>query len=77
LPLPLPGWSQSVSVEKVDPYDFSTTRAWNYQQAPSGNFVGRAVDRFPLRVTVSVLYQGPLDPQPDVVTTMSWIVPVQ
>jgi hypothetical protein len=62
-------------VEKVDPYDFSVVRAWNYSQAPSGTFAGRPMDRFPLRVTVSVLYQGPLDPQPDVVTTMSWIVP--
>lgn len=67
-PMALQGWSQSVTVEKVHPYDYSQTLAW----AETDTF--RAVDRFPLRVTVSVSYQGPLDPQPDVVTRMSWIV---
>jgi hypothetical protein len=33
------------------------------------------VDQFPVRVTVSVSYQGPLDSRPTVITTMSWIVP--
>ncbi len=74
-PLPLQGWTQSVSVEKVDPYDFSVSRAWVFSEPANGSFPGRAVDRYPLRVTVSVSYQGPLDPQAEVVTTMSWIVP--
>jgi hypothetical protein len=73
-PLALQGWSQAVRVEKVDPYDFSTVRPWAYTEAASGSFPGRAVDRYPLRVTVTVYYQGPLDAQAEVVTTMSWIV---
>ncbi len=76
-PMALQGWSQAVRVEKVDPYNFSTVRPWAYTEAPSGSFPGRAVDQYPLRVTVTVSYQGPLDPQPETVTTMSWIVAVK
>jgi hypothetical protein len=74
-PMALQGWSQSVTVEKVDPYDYSLTRAWTYTQPANGSFPGRSVDQFPVRVTVSVSYQGPLDSRPTVITTMSWIVP--
>jgi hypothetical protein len=74
-PLPLQGWSQEVLVEKVDPFDFSAVRDWGDEDPPSGDFPGRTVDQFPLRVTVTVLYQGPLDLEPQVVTTMSWIAP--
>ncbi len=74
-PLPMQGWSQEVAVEKVDPYDFAQTRDWTFTEAASGNFVGRAVGQFPLRVTVSVYYQGPFDPQRELITTMSWITP--
>jgi hypothetical protein len=75
LPMPLQGWTQSVAVEKVDPYDFSVVRAWAFFEQANGSFTGRTVDQYPLRVTVEVSYQGPLDAQPEVVSTMSWIVP--
>ncbi len=74
-PMALQGWSQAVTVEKVDPYDFSQTRDWTYTQAGVGSFPGLAVDQFPVRVTVAVSYQGPLEAQPQVVAKMSWIVP--
>ena len=74
-PLPLQGWTQSVTVEKVNPYDYSIVRPWAYTEAASGAFPGRRVDQYPVRVTVSVSFQGPLDPQPEVVTTMTWIIP--
>jgi hypothetical protein len=74
-PLPLQGWTQSVTVEKVNPYDYSIVRPWAYTEAASGAFPGRQVDQYPVRVTVSVSFQGPLDPQPEVVTTMTWIIP--
>jgi hypothetical protein len=77
LPIPLLGWSQRVTVEKVDPYDFSIVRPWIYSEPPNGNFPGRALDMYPLRVTVTVTYQGPLTASPDAVTTMSWIVPAR
>jgi type II secretory pathway pseudopilin PulG len=74
-PLAMQGWSQVVRVQKVDPYNFSSVRANNATDAPSGNFPGRAVDQFPLRVTVSVFYQDPLSVVPDKVTEVNWIVP--
>lgn len=73
--VPLPGWTQKVKVEKVDPFDWTLVRPNGYEQAASGSFAGRKVDKFPLRVTVTVLYQGPLDPQPAEVTRLIWVVP--
>lgn len=74
-PVSLIGWSQYVLVEKVSPTDFSNVRPWNETQNPSGSFPGRTVDQYPLRVTVTVFYQGPYDPAPQPVTSMSWVVP--
>lgn len=74
-PVPLQGWSQYVTVEKVDPYNVTQVRPWNYVEPPSGQFPGRGVGDFPLRVTVTIYYQGPYDPAPEIITTMSWIAP--
>lgn len=74
-PKALEGWSQSVTVEKVDPLNFATVRAKGYYVAPSGNDPGVAVDQFPLRVTVVVTYQGTYDTQPIEVTRLIWITP--
>lgn len=68
-PMPLQGWLQSVTVEKVDPYDYSRPLGWTATTPLLG------VDQFPVRVKVEVKYQGPLDAHPTVITTMSWIVP--
>lgn len=77
LPMPLQGWTQSVTVEKVDPYDYSTVRSWAYLEPANGAFAGRAVDKFPLRVTVSVSYQSAFQTTAEVVTVMSWIIPAE
>jgi prepilin-type N-terminal cleavage/methylation domain-containing protein len=69
------GWSQSVTVEKVDPFNYATIRADEFLEAPTGSFPGRAVDRYPLRVTVNVLYQGAYDSEARVIATVSWIAP--
>lgn len=74
-PMSLQGWTQSVQVNKVDAYNLANQRDWTAVDAPNGNFPGRAVDRFPLRVTVSVSYQDPLSTTPEVVTQVTWIVP--
>ena len=74
-PMSLQGWSQEVLVTKVNPYDYATTRGWGDADPPSGNFAGRTVDKFPLRVTVNVYYQAPLSTVADKVTEVSWIVP--
>ncbi|MBC7771162.1 MAG: hypothetical protein H7210_01575 [Pyrinomonadaceae bacterium] len=74
--LPLQGWTQTVSVEKVDPYDTSVVRSDAYVSAAiPPNFPGLSVDKFPLRVTVVVRYQGPLEARPTDVATVVWIVP--
>jgi hypothetical protein len=75
-PLPLQGWSQSVLVQKMDPFNYATVMPWTATAAASGSFPGRAVDQYPLRVTVTVFYQGEFDAQPQSVTSMSWIIPV-
>lgn len=69
----LRGWTQIVQVTKVNPYDYSDpeTRA---TQVSAGGKVLRGVDRYPLRVTVTVLYQGTWDNQAPPVTSISWIV---
>ena len=71
----LRGWSQTVFVDKVDPFNFTTVRAHEYQEAPSGSFPGRTADQYPLRVTVVVEYQGPNDLTPREMTRMVWVVP--
>jgi len=75
-PLPLLGWSQTITVQKLDPYDSGLVRPHSYSlpaQAPS--FPGLAVDKFPLRVTVTVSYQGRLEDTATDIATIVWIVP--
>lgn len=75
-PMPLQGWSQSVRVEKLDPFNTSTVRPHSYVLPPVlPNFAGLAVDKFPLRVTVTVRYQGPDDSTAQDVATIVWIAP--
>jgi hypothetical protein len=76
-PLPLQGWSQSVLVEKIDPFNFATVLAWEHTVPSDGTFPGRTVDQYPLRVTVTVSYQGPFDPGAGEVTRITWIVPAR
>ena len=58
----MPGWSQHVKVENLDPLDISSTFT-------------RALDDSPgvMRVTVDVLYQGPYDTSAKVFGSLSWI----
>lgn len=69
------GWSQEVTVEKVDPFDFSTVVADDARQAPYGQFPGRSVDEYPVRVTVTVWYKDPTRVNPQQIAEVSWIVP--
>lgn len=75
VPVPIQGWSQTVFVDKVDPFNYTTVRADDYSEAASGSFPGRSVDQYPLRVTVVVEYQGPNDSAPREMTRMVWVVP--
>jgi prepilin-type N-terminal cleavage/methylation domain-containing protein len=74
-PVALRGWSQEVTVEKVDPNNNTTVRTPSYSIAASGGNPGRAMDKFPLRVKVTVYYRGPLDSSAREITHVRWIVP--
>lgn len=71
----LSGWTQAVTVEKLDPLNYGTVRSESFVIAAAGNDPGTAIDGFPLRVTVVVSYQGPLDAEPQEITRTSWVVP--
>ncbi len=74
-PTAMYGWSQVVSVQKVNPFDPSEVLADNYTEPAEGDFPGREVDEYPLRVTVSVFYQAANAISPDLVTEVMWVVP--
>lgn len=71
--VPMRGWTQIVQVTKVNPYDYSQAVSRG-TQVKSGSNVLRDVDEYPLRVTVTVLYQGTWDDRAPAVTSVSWIV---
>jgi len=73
-PLPLQGWTQYVQVDKVDPLDFTTALANDYTEPASGSQPLIEVDQFPLRVTVTTLYQGPFETSAREVATITWVV---
>lgn len=73
--LPLEGWTQTVAVSKVDPFNFATVRASSYVRAASGSTPALAVDRFPLRITVTAWFQGPHDPSRREMARVTWIQP--
>lgn len=74
-PVSMRGWTQCVTVEKVDPYDFATTVDHAEETMVDGAVV-RRLDQFPLRVTVTILYQGQWDAENSpAVSVVSWIVP--
>ena len=69
------GWFQTILVEKINPFDTSIVHDDAYFEVPDGDFPGRLIDEYPLRVSVQVFYQGVNDIQADLVTTVSWIIP--
>lgn len=69
------GWSQIVLVNKVNPYNFGEILDDAFFEDPDGDFPGREVDSYPLRVTVEVFYQGVNDIDPTMVNSVTWIVP--
>lgn len=72
-PVSMRGWTQLVTVQKVNPYDINEVVADSAQQT-QGATIERAVDRYPVRVTVAVLYQPDANTAPETVTRVSWIV---
>lgn len=74
-PVALNGWTQRVTVDKIDPYNFSVIRADAYEQAATAQLPAIRIDRFPLRITVVVEYEDPANGQSQDITRLTWIVP--
>lgn len=75
VPLSLAGWSQTITITKVDPTNYAQTRAPAYSVPAGGAAKPRPVNAFPLRVTVVVEFQGPFDNAPSEVARVTWVVP--
>lgn len=71
--VPLRGWAQSVEVVKVDPFDMANSVPLS--QTVQANGVPREIDRWPLKVTVSVWFQDHNQAAAERVVSVSWIVP--
>jgi hypothetical protein len=69
------GWSQTVIVRKINPFDFAEELDADFSEPASGSFLGRTADQYPLRVTVQVHYQAANAIEPALVTEVTWIVP--
>lgn len=67
------GWTQIVTVEKVEPSDITDNVA-DATDVRDGSTILRAVDRYPVRVSVTVLKQDDPEDTPVVMTTLSWVV---
>jgi len=74
-PVPMEGWAQRVSVVKVYPFDTSRELADRFFEPPAGDFLGRRVDQYPVRVTVEVLFRPADAVDADVIGRVTWIVP--
>lgn len=70
VPVSMRGWTQIVTVEKVDPWNYATVLPDNAYETGVRN-----VDEYPLRVTVTVLYEGTWTLQAPAITQVSWVVP--
>lgn len=72
VPVSMRGWTQIVQVDKVNPYDLGQLLADNAQTVV-GAQVMRAVNQYPVRVTVTVLYQPDPNQPAAPSTSITWI----
>lgn len=69
----LRGWKQRVIVDKVEPTNYATVRADDYENLGSAPVM--AVNQYALRVTVVVTYLAPGQAQAAEMARLVWIVP--
>lgn len=69
----LRGWTQCVQVEKLDPYDY--TIVVSDYEAGAGGEDDRPMTGYPIRVTVTVLFQGEFDQEATRVAEVIWVAP--
>lgn len=72
-PVPMRGWTQIVTVNKVNPTDITEEVADNARVLQGASTL-RAVHRYPVRISVTVLRQPDPAQDPEVMTTVSWVV---
>jgi len=73
--VPMRGWSQTVLVEKLDPWDTSIVVPDATSVAADEGVPARGPGQYPLRVTVIIEYREPNALDAEEVTRVSWIVP--
>lgn len=74
-PVPMVGWVQAVTVEKVEPYDTSVSRSDDYwRETEQDGLPPLGRESFPLRVTVVVSYTPGVGSTIEL-ARVSWIVP--
>ncbi len=74
-PIGLRGWSQQVTIDKLNPFDSAVVVDDNAFLAPGPGDEGIAVDEYPLRVTVRVFFQDVGDLEPLEISRLVWIQP--
>lgn len=67
---PMQGWTQLIEVDLVDPFDYSLPASLN-----TYNPAVRTINEYPLRVTVTILYQNQWSTNAPAFTRVSWVVP--
>ena len=74
-PEPMNGWAQTITVEKVEPFDSSWARDDAYERdADEGGLPPLGRESFPLRVTVVVTYTSASGEELEM-ARLSWIAP--
>ncbi len=74
IPVAMRGWTQIVQVDKLNPNDYSIAVEHGLFEETGGE-VTREVDEYPIRVRVTVLFQGPFDAEATPIATVTWVVP--
>ena len=73
--IPMRGWSQTVLVEKLDPWDTSIVVPDAAKVDAEDGVPARGPGQYPLRVTVIIEFREPNALDAEEVTRVSWIVP--
>lgn len=74
-PVPMVGWAQQITVEKIEPFDTATVRTDDYwREVDTDGLPPLGLESFPARVTVVVTFT-PTGQQPIEMARVSWIVP--
>ncbi len=74
-PVPMVGWAQQITVEKIEPFDTSVVRDDSYwREVETDGLPPLGLEAFPARVTVVVSFT-PAGGQPMEMARVSWIVP--